>query len=108
MKIGEFKHRIKIVKPVIQINDNGFEVETYETYKTLWAKVTNLHGKEYFEAASVQQEKTVKFTVRAVKGIDETMKIRFGSNIYDISFIDNIKYENKYMEIKAMEAGECG
>lgn len=108
MNIGELKHKIEILRPVIEINENGFEVQSYETYKTLWAKITNLHGKEYFEAASVQQEKTVKFTVRAVKGIDETMKIRFRSNIYDISFIDNIKYENKYMEIKAMEAGECG
>lgn len=108
MNIGELKHKIEILRPVIEINENGFEVQSYETYKTLWAKITNLHGKEYFEAASVQKEKTVKFTVRAVKGIDETMKIRFGSNIYDISFIDNIKYENKYMEIKALEAGESG
>jgi SPP1 family predicted phage head-tail adaptor len=80
MKIGEFKHRINIVKPVIEINENGFEAETYETYKTLWAKVTNLHGKEYFEAAAVQKERTVKFIFRAVKGIDETMKIDFGGS----------------------------
>ena len=108
MKIGEFKHRIKIVKPVIQINDNGFEVETYETYKTLWAKVTNLHGKEYFEAATIQKEKTVKFIFRAIAGIDETMKIDFGGKLYDITFIDNIKYENKYMEIKALEVDDSG
>ena len=56
MKIGEFKHRIKIVKLVTTVNDNGFEVETYEIYKTLWAKVINLHGKEYFEAAAIQKE----------------------------------------------------
>ena len=106
MKIGEFKHRIKIVKPVIQINDKGFEVETYETYKTLWAKITNLHGKEYFEAAAIQKEKTLKFTFRLLKDIDENMKIEFNHKLYDINFIDNILYENKYMEIKAMEVDE--
>lgn len=108
MRIGEFKHRINIVKPVIEINENGFEVETYETYKTLWAKVTNLYGKEYFEAAAIQKEKTVKFIFRAVKGLDETMKIDFSGKLYDIIFIDNIKYENKYMEIKAMEVNDSG
>lgn len=106
MKIGEFKHRIKIIKPVIQINDNGFEVETYETYKTLWSKVTNLHGKEYFEAAAIQKEKTLKFTFRLLKDINENMKIEFNHKLYDINFIDNILYENKYMEIKAMEVDE--
>ena len=108
MKIGEFKHRISIVKPVIETNENGFEVETYETYKTLWAKVMNLHGKEYFEAASIQKEKTVKFIFRAIKGIDETMKIDFNGKLYDITFIDNIKYENKYMEVKALEVDDSG
>ncbi len=108
MKIGEFKHRIIIVKPVIETNENGFEVETYETYKTLWAKAINLHGKEYFEAAAVQKERTVKFIFRAVKGIDETMKIDFSGKLYDITFIDNIKYENKYMEVKALEVDDGG
>lgn len=108
MRIGEFKHRISIKKPVIEINENGFEVETYENYKTLWAKIANLHGKEYFEAASVQKEKTIKFTFRAVEGIDETMKIEFDGKLYDIAFIDNIKYENKYMEIKALEVESSG
>jgi SPP1 family predicted phage head-tail adaptor len=108
MKIGEFKHRINIVKPVIEINENGFEVKTHETYKTLWAKVTNLNGKEYFEAAALQKEKMVKFIFRAVKGIDETMKIDFDGKLYDITFIDNIKYENKYMEVKALEVDDSG
>ena len=106
MKIGEFKHRIIIVKPVIETNENGFEVETYETYKTLWAKAINLHGKEYFEAAAIQKEKTLKFTFRLLKDIDENMKIEFNNKLYDINFIDNILYENKYMEIKAMEVDE--
>lgn len=105
MGIGELKHRIIIQKPVIKINENGFEGELYEDYKTVWSKIKNLNGKEYFEASAVQKEKTVKFMIRFIKDIDETMKISFQEKIYDISFIDNIKYENKYLEIKAMEVG---
>ena len=108
MKIGEFRHRISIKKPVVEVNENGFEVKAYETYKTLWAKATNLNGKEYFEAAAIQKEKTVKFIFRAVKEIDENMKIEFNGKLYDIIFIDNIKYENKYMEVKALEVDDSG
>ncbi|WP_139904004.1 phage head closure protein [Clostridium thermarum] len=108
MKIGEFRHRISVRKPVVEVSENGFEVEAYETYKTLWAKVANLHGKEYFEAAAIQKEKTVKFIVRAIKSIDENMKIEFNGKLYNITFIDNIKYENKYMEIKALEVDDDG
>ncbi|WP_132252161.1 phage head closure protein [Natranaerovirga pectinivora] len=108
MKIGALKHRITFQTIESETNKNGFETEIYKDYKTLWAKVTNLHGKEYFEAAAIQKEKTVKFIIRATAGIDETMRIIFQGRAYNITFIDNIKYENKYMEIKALEVDDNG
>jgi len=50
----------------------------------------------------VQAENVVKFTIRCNKNITESMRIIFEGNNYDITFIDNIKYDNKFMEIKAM------
>ena len=85
------------------INENGFESEKTEEYKTVWAAVTNLHGKEYFEAKAAQAENTVKFTIRYLAGIDQTMKILFQGKAYNITAIDNIKYRNRYIEIQAME-----
>jgi len=108
MGIGEFKHRITLQVLSSLVNDNGFESENYEDFKTVWAKVTNLHGKEYFEAAAIQKEKTVKFIIRAIKGLDETMRILFQGKTYNITFIDNIKYENRYIEIKALEVDTDG
>lgn len=90
------------------INQNGFEVEDWIDIKTVWAAVTNLHGKEYFEAAAVQAEKTVKFIIRFIDGIDENMRIMFKDKIYNITFIDNIKYRNKLIEIKALEVESSG
>ena len=103
MSIGELRHRMTFQKPVISTNENGFEIETFENYKTVWSKVSNLSGREYFEAAAVQKEKTVKFLIRAGVDIDETLRILFNDKIYNIIFIDNINYKNKYIEIKALE-----
>ena len=103
MSIGELRNRITFQKLVITTNDNGFETEVYEDIKTVWARVSNLLGKEYFSAAAVQKEKTVKFLIRATTRIDETMRILFKDKCYNITSISNIRFENKYMEIKAME-----
>lgn len=108
MKAEELKHRITLQLFTTVVNENGFEVETWGDFKTLWASVTNLHGREYFAAAAVKAENTVKFTIRYTEGIDESMRILFKGKQYNISSIDNIKYDNKFIEIKAMEVDNSG
>lgn len=108
MKTEELRYQITFQKHTFTVNENGFEVEGWEDYKTVWAKIENLHGREYFEAAAAQAEKTVKFTVRYLEGIDESMKIKFRDREYTITSIDNVKYGNRYMEIKALEVEQSG
>ncbi|WP_073250409.1 phage head closure protein [Caloramator proteoclasticus] len=102
------KHRITIQKPVVIIDESGFEKETWEDFKTVWAFISNLHGREYFEAATVNAEKTIKFTIRFIDGIDNSMRISFKGKQYEITFVDNIKYENRFLEIKALEVESIG
>ncbi|MEG0729630.1 MAG: phage head closure protein [Anaerovoracaceae bacterium] len=108
MEIGQLKHRITFLKPTSNINENGFETEGFIEFKTVWASVSNLSGREYFAAAAIQKEKIVKFKIRSISDIDETMKIAFQGKHYNITSIDNIKYENKYIEVKALEVEENG
>lgn len=108
MEIGSLNKRITIQELKTNINENGFEVEDWIDFKTVWAGVTNLHGREYFEAAAVQMENIVKFTVRYLDGIDTSMRILFKDKHYNITSIDNIKYKNRFIEIKAMEVDLSG
>lgn len=103
MSIGKLRHRITLQKLTSVINENGFESEQLQEYKTVWAEASNLHGKEYFEAMAVQAENTVKFTIRFLEGLDQTMQILFQGKAYSITAIDNIKYRNRYVEIQATE-----
>jgi len=105
MEIGKLKHRITFESFTSLIDENKIETKIWQDHKTVWAFVSNLHGKEYFEAAAVQREKTVKFVIRVISDIDESMRIIFKEKYYNITFIDHIKYEKKYMEIKALEVG---
>jgi SPP1 family predicted phage head-tail adaptor len=108
VEIGDLRHRITFQKLTTSVNENGFEVETWEDFKTVWAAVSNLHGREYFAAAAVQAENTVKFTIRYLTGLDTTMRIVFQGKQYNITAIDNIKYQNRYLEIKALEVVSGG
>lgn len=108
MEIGELRHRITFQKLMTTTNENGFDLEDWVDIKTVWSAARNLNGKEFFEAAMGQAEKTVKFIIRFTDGIDETMRILFKQRIYNITFIDNIKYRNNFIEIKALEVESCG
>lgn len=108
MEIGDLRHRVTFQKHTTSVNDNGFEVETWEDFKTVWAAVSNLHGREYYAAAAVQAENTVKFTIRYLEGLNTTMRILFQGRQYNITALDNIKYRNRYIEIKATEVGAGG
>ncbi len=108
VEIGDLRHRITFQKLTTSVNENGFEVETWEDFKTVWAAVSNLHGREYYAAAAVQAENTVKFTIRYLTGLDTTMRIVFQGKQYNITAIDNIKYQNRYLEIKALEVVSSG
>ena len=108
MKSEKLKNRIMLQILETLTNENGFEIESWVDFKDLWAAVTNLHGREYFEAAADQAENTVKFTIRYTDQIDTTMRVLFKGKQYNISSIDNIKYANKFIEIKAMEVESSG
>lgn len=108
MVIADLRHRITFQKFTTAVNENGFEEEVWQDYKTVWASVSNLSGREYYQAAAIKAERTVKFLVRYIEDIDTSMKIFFKDKQYNITSIDNMKYANKYIEIKAMEIESCG
>lgn len=103
MAIGDLRHGITFQKLTTSVNENGFEEEAWQDYKTVWASVSNLSEREYYQAAAIQAEKTVKFLIRYIEGIDTDMRILFKGKQFNISSIDNMKYVNKYIEIKAFE-----
>jgi SPP1 family predicted phage head-tail adaptor len=108
MKIGELSKRITLLQITTTIDENGFAHDEEMEFATVWAAVTNLHGKEYFAAKAVQAENTIKFTIRYRSGITTNTKIRFQDRLFNITDIDDIKYKRKYLEIKAVEVLPSG
>ena len=105
MALGEWKDRIIIQKSVAGNDKAGNHILSWVDYYTCHAYVNNLSGKEYWEAAQLNAEKEVFFLIRycsEVKEIDtEHFRILFRGQVYNITFIDNVKYQNKTIKLRA-------
>ncbi|KEI09298.1 head-tail adaptor protein [Clostridium sp. K25] len=101
-----FNKRIVIEKLNIVTTENNFDTEEWVDFATLWSSINNLYGREFWAAKAINKEDTVVFTVRYSKKISainkENYRIKFKDKIFNIIFIDNVKYENKFIKIKAI------
>lgn len=91
-------------------SDNGFDTTKWIDKYKLLASVNNLFGKEFWSAKAVQSEKTVEFTVRYSRVIEnlntDSSRIVFDDKVYDITFIDNVKYNGTWIKIKGKQSNE--
>lgn len=118
VNIGDLNKRIVIQKYIINQNENGFDIEEWIDYKAIRTSMNNLWGKEFYAAKAVQAENTVEFIIRYSKDLKnintkeyriKTIKNKNATKekdkyrYFDITFIDNIQYKNRWIKIKAIE-----
>lgn len=105
IRAGYLKHKIVFLQKEITTDEYGRKSENYkEVFKT-YSYINNLSGKEYWEAFEVKAENTVIFEIRYHKFFDtlntKDFVIKFNNQIYNIDFIDNFQYQNKFLKLKA-------
>ena len=104
-RIGEWKERITIQRSTAGMDKAGNHVLSWEECYTCWAYVNNLSGKEYWEAAQVNAQKDIFFLIRycsEVAGMDtEHYRVKFREQLYNITFLDNVKYQNQTLKLRA-------
>lgn len=104
---SSLRHLIEIETFVSNQQSDGTWKEEWLHFNEIWANKQNLYGSEFYTAGQVNKQETVKFTIRYMPSILETpkekMRIISDNKYYDIDFIDNIRYENEWLEIKAIE-----
>ena len=99
MGIGSMRHRIAIEKKVPVVNENGFSEDTYESVGTVWAEVKPVQSREYEKADTTQNEVRVRFRIRHLPVLEPSMEVIFSGERYEIVFIENLDFKNRYLEI---------
>jgi SPP1 family predicted phage head-tail adaptor len=108
MNAGMFKHPILLLKPEIIKDDLGQEDIQWTEFKTLWAAIKTMQGREYFAAAATHSENTSRFIVRYTEDIDSSMKFLFKGKTHEIISVINDDEANKTLTIIAKEGGQSG
>lgn len=99
MKSGRLKDRIIIQALIMTKNAYGEPNEHWVEFKSVWAEVTPLVGRKYYDALQNNSEITTEIRIRYIKDISTKMRILEGDEIYDIKSIINIKNANKEMTL---------
>ena len=105
MDIGQFKHRITLVKELNCYDESGFEQVIYEDYITLWAYINNLKGSEFWTAKQLGYENTLEIVVRYNKKL-ENINTKYGQlnakdlgQFYTNSLKVRVKTSDGYREL---------
>lgn len=101
MNIGQLRHRIEFQRLETTYDDEGFPIQDYVTFQKAWSDVNDLYGKEYWDSKQTISENITNFHTRYYKNIDSNCFIFFNNQRYEIIEIDNVKYLNKELKIKA-------
>ena len=74
---GQLDRRVVLQRqnPAAGRDSHGQEIEAWQTMATVWAKVDVLRGREYFAAAAVQRETSVKVRIRYRADVDSTCRV---------------------------------
>jgi SPP1 family predicted phage head-tail adaptor len=93
--MGQMRQRIALQAKTITKSE-GIPLENWTTVATVWAAVSDISGKEYFQAGALQSEVTTRIKIRYRTGITTSMRVLYGSRVFQIlSVID--KDERHYV-----------
>lgn len=102
-----YNKKITIQKKTTARNEEGIYIDTWMDYVSVYAYAKKLYGKEYFAAAAVNAQDSLKVYVRYISKLDSSkvdisttnLRMIFENQTYDIKNIDNIGFENRTIEI---------
>jgi len=114
MNIGKLRQRITIQRKSRDEDDSGYPIpkpdtEEWEDVATVWAAREPLRGREFFAAAAVQYEKTVRFRIRYRKGIKPGMRVLCDGVAYEIyAVLDDVHGDRTETHLMTTEVGNSG
>ncbi|WP_407312054.1 phage head closure protein [Desulfosporosinus sp. SB140] len=103
MNPGILRHKITILTSVEGTNEAGDTILIPSVFKSVWASVSPVSGRDYLEAKKLQAELTYKFILRYISGVTPDMQLQFKGRIFLIQDILNPLETNETLEIMAIE-----
>ena len=92
---GSFRHKIDFLQHSTGRDDYGEPLDDWPVFKSVKASKEPLLGNEFFTALTTDSKVEVKFNTRYIPGITNEMRIKHGTEVYEILSAINVKSMNK-------------
>lgn len=106
---SSMRNRVEFLRRVVTVA-HGISKERWETAFSCWCAVEPLSGREFWEAAAINRENDVRFTIRFRRDVSAEMRIRLDGSVYDITSILDKNNRHETLEILARTVtpdGKC-
>jgi SPP1 family predicted phage head-tail adaptor len=94
---GKFRHKISFYSPPEEHDDYGELADEWILFKTVSASKEPLIGNEFYTALTAETKVEVKFRLRYTSGINDTMRIKCGDELYEI--LSAVDFESAHIEL---------
>lgn len=84
MRAGQLRKRIRLQQRSSAQDSSGEQVHVWSDVATVWAEISPVTGRELQAAGAVQQEASHTVTMRYRAGLDASMRILYGTRIFNI------------------------
>lgn len=84
MKAGKLNRRVTIQRRATGEDAYGQPTQGWVDLFTVWAAIDDMKGRQFFAAQADQSQVHTKITIRYVAGIDASMRVLHGLDVYDI------------------------
>jgi SPP1 family predicted phage head-tail adaptor len=99
LSIGELRSRITI-QSISDVSDGiGGKTRSWISFLTIWANIEPISAKERFFAQRIEHNVTHKITIRSNTLISAGMRVSYGSAIYQIKGIRDVKNRHRFSEL---------
>lgn len=90
MKAGKLDRRIRLETKTATLDSYGQESVTWGLLAEVWAEVLPMSGRELIASMQVTPEAMTKFRIRWITGFNETGRIVYRNEIYEVTHIAEI------------------
>jgi len=101
--VNRLNKRVTIQRLEKVPDDYGQPVDTWVDVATLWAAIEPLRGREYFSAMSEHAEVTTRIRIRYRDDVDRTMRVVYGSIVFEILHIIHPEFDRRELQLMCKE-----
>lgn len=110
LKAGDLRHLVSIEKRS-EYRDSVGDVhfDWVPISPPVFASIEDLSAREFLSAQAIQSEITTRITIRALDGVDSTMRIVHGATVYNIhGVLRDLDSRQEYMTLPCSEGVSDG